>query len=460
MVFHLPETAEEKRRRILSLAREAVAKAYSTGEHSLAQAINAYNEIEKSRNLLHERLGDWYGIYFPELDIGSQEAYARFVMEAGRDKRKAGMDVLEKISKDRAGDIMRKIQDSIGNEPSEAEYEVMRSIAGTELELIALERDIDAFLKESVPKAMPNVSYLIDYKLAAELLAKAGSLSKLAEMPASTIQLLGAEKALFRHLRSGSKPPKYGILFRLKEVASADRRNRGKIARVFATKISIAARADAISKRFIGEVLKESLDKSIARINSAPLGERKPEQYVQYARPRQEWRPRLERRAQYPAQADRRQDRQQRENAHAYPKAGAPQQYKKYPREGFGQIRPRTDWQRRDSRSYQQGAFRQRSEHASGFRKSYEDRRRSAGFQQRQYPDREGGFQQRRPYQNREGGFPRRPYPREGGFQQRPYQNRESRGFPRRPYQSREGGFRRDAGAKARFQGKKKRRQK
>jgi nucleolar protein 56 len=273
LVLHLAETTEEKRKRILSLAKEAVTKAYSTGEHALAQGINSYNELERTRNLLHERLEEWYGIYFPELETGSAEAYARFVIEAGQDKKQAGREVFERIFKERGGELAALAQKSIGNEPNEAEYAVMKSMAETEMGMIRLEGEIDSFLKEKVPLAMPNISYLIDYKLAAELLAKAGSLQKLAVMPASTIQLLGAEKALFRHLRSGSKSPKYGILFKLKDVTVAERWNKGKVARIFATKISIAARADAISKRFIGKVLKESLDKAISRIGAAPKPE-------------------------------------------------------------------------------------------------------------------------------------------------------------------------------------------
>jgi nucleolar protein 56 len=264
----LPETAEEKRRRILALAREAISNAYSTGEHSLMQAVNAYNEIEKSRNLLHERLEEWYGIYFPELGLANAETYAKFVIEIGRNKKQASKETLEKIVGEKSEDLLEKIQKSIGKEPSEAEYRALKSIASAELELIGLEKEIDSFLKENVPKTMPNISYLIDYKLAAELLSRAGSLTKLANMPASTLQLLGAEKALFRHLRSGSRPPKYGVLFRLKEVASADKRSKGKIARIFATKLSIAARADAFSKRFISEALKSSIEKSISSINS------------------------------------------------------------------------------------------------------------------------------------------------------------------------------------------------
>ncbi|MCL5239396.1 MAG: NOP58 family protein [Candidatus Marsarchaeota archaeon] len=260
------ETAEEKRRRLLGLAKQAVSKAYSTGEHSIAQAINAYNEIEKTRNLLHERVEEWYGIYFPELTIGSAEKYTKFVLSAGANKKQASEEQLREILGEGSKDLMTWIKQSIGAEPEEGEFKALSAIANAELELLRSEKEIDAYLKDNVPKLMPNISYLVDYKLAAELLSKAGSLNKLALMPSGTLQLLGAEKALFRHLRSGSKPPKYGVLFKLKEITEADRRSRGRIARLFATKLAIAARADAITKRFIGKELRESLDKSLAQI--------------------------------------------------------------------------------------------------------------------------------------------------------------------------------------------------
>ncbi|MEM0149807.1 MAG: hypothetical protein QXW10_02850, partial [Candidatus Micrarchaeaceae archaeon] len=101
-------------------------------------------------------------------------------------------------------------------------------------------------------------------------LSKAGSMERLATMPASTIQLLGAEKALFKHIKFGSKPPKYGVLFKLPAISNGKRSARGKIARLYATKISIALKADYFSKRFIADKLKEDIEKNMLRINSQP----------------------------------------------------------------------------------------------------------------------------------------------------------------------------------------------
>ncbi|MEM3215876.1 MAG: NOP5/NOP56 family protein [Candidatus Micrarchaeaceae archaeon] len=263
----MKETAEQKRRRLIELAKESVAQAYSTGEHAIMQAVNTYNELEKAKNLVHERLTEWYGIYFPELRI-SQHAYASLVAAIGTNKRNADYEALAKASGIDVGELRALAARSIGKEPEEKEYEVIKRLAESELELESVQNGIDAYLRSAVEKLMPNIASLIDYRLAAELLSKAGSLNKLANMPASTIQLLGAEKALFRHLKYGAKPPKYGVLFKLKEVTNAQKKEKGRIARLYATKISIAARADAISKHFIGKELKQSLDEAMQRLKS------------------------------------------------------------------------------------------------------------------------------------------------------------------------------------------------
>ncbi len=259
------ESPAERRARLLDVARRSVSNAYATEEHSVIQAINAYLEVERIKNQVYERLEEWYSIYFPELRIGNQSTYAKFVIEVGRNKKSAGIEKLKGVVGEKAEEVMMSIGKSIGREPSESEYATISRLAEAELGLIELEKGIDEYLESSAKKLMPNITYLIDYKVAAELLAKAGSLSRMAEFPAGTIQLLGAEKALFKHIKFGGKPPKYGVLYKLPVVSNAQRKKGGKIARMYATKISIASKADAFTKRFIADKLKESLDKAISR---------------------------------------------------------------------------------------------------------------------------------------------------------------------------------------------------
>jgi nucleolar protein 56 len=264
----MKEDREEKRRRLIAESGKGVSEAYSSSDHPIIQAINTYKEIEKIQGLVYERMEEWYGIYFPEFKSLGFDAYASLVSEI-KEGKDADEEKLGKILNDEAhgkklsGEIKRA-----GSRPELAhnEYEVIKEIAGVEKNLSELQSKLDSFIKESVEKSMPNIAYLVEYKIAAELLAKAGSLNRLATMPASTVQLLGAEKALFKHLKFGSKPPKYGVLFKLSQFSNASKKQRGRLARVYATKICIAARADAYTKRFIAEKLKESLDAATEKI--------------------------------------------------------------------------------------------------------------------------------------------------------------------------------------------------
>jgi nucleolar protein 56 len=169
---------------------------------------------------------------------------------------------------EKADAVGAAIKNSIGREPSGEEFKAIKELADSLLNLYKVRNELDAYLKESSKRIMPNIVYLIDYKVASELLAKAGSMQRLGMMPASTVQLLGAEKALFKHIKYGSRPPKHGFLYKLPDVTSAGKRERGRIARMYATKISIASKADAFSKRFIADTLKEDLEKSRMRRRS------------------------------------------------------------------------------------------------------------------------------------------------------------------------------------------------
>ncbi len=262
----MKENREEKRRRLIEQSKETVSEAYSSLDHPIMQAINTYKEIEKVRGIIYERMEEWYGIYFPELKNVGQEAYARIITSMKNPEDMTGESMKEIL-----GENGTVIYDSIRGSTTrpklgDKEYSALKDLADSEKNLSALQKALDSYMEESVKKALPNISYLIDHKIAAELLAKAGSIDRLASFPASTIQLLGAEKALFKHLKFGSKPPKYGVLYKLPQISAASKKQKGRLARVYATKISIASRADAYTKRFIADKLKEQLDKAVERI--------------------------------------------------------------------------------------------------------------------------------------------------------------------------------------------------
>jgi len=127
---------------------------------------------------------------------------------------------------------------------------------------------LDQQIEEDMREVAPNTSEIIGPLIGARLISKAGGLKKLALLPASTIQMLGAEKALFRYKKEGGKPPKHGVIFQHNKINKAPRNKRGKIARAMANKISIAVKADAFTKREISRDLIKNLDEKISEIRN------------------------------------------------------------------------------------------------------------------------------------------------------------------------------------------------
>jgi nucleolar protein 56 len=141
----------------------------------------------------------------------------------------------------------------------------------------------------------PNTRAVAGALLGARLIAIAGSLQNLAMRPASTIQVLGAEKALFRSLKTGARPPKHGLIFQHALLHDAKRWQRGKIARVLAGKLAIAARADAFGGKYVGETLKANIDRRLAEIREKykeppPPKEKPPRPERKRVRPRRDFR--------------------------------------------------------------------------------------------------------------------------------------------------------------------------
>ena len=274
------------RERMIKKAKEGITSAYSNEEHALMQAINAYLETNKSYNLAFERLSEWYGIYFPEIKIANPKTLADLAIvlnsRDGIDKESITSIITDT---QKADSIYNKAKATIGREMSDKEKEAVLHFARLSNQMNDTLLGLEAYLKAASTEIMPNTTYLTDEKIAAELLSKAGSLERLATMPASTVQLLGAEKALFKHIKFGSNPPKYGVLFKLAEISNGPRDRRGRIARAYAAKISIALKADYFTKNFIAEKLKADLEKAVKRMKEAPARERSGKPANQFSRP-------------------------------------------------------------------------------------------------------------------------------------------------------------------------------
>jgi nucleolar protein 56 len=213
----------------------------------ITQSINALDELDKIINTIGARMREWYGLHFPELDnlIQSLTAYAEIVSRSGV-RANLTEEILENagIQNRKSEIIMDAAKRSKGGDISPENLAIVKNLAEQVISQSELRRILSDHIEVSMDNVAPNVKELLTATVGARIIAKAGSLNKLAFMPSSTVQVLGAEKALFRSLKTGARPPKHGLLFQHPLIHSAPRWQRGKIARAVASKVAIAARID------------------------------------------------------------------------------------------------------------------------------------------------------------------------------------------------------------------------
>ena len=261
------DAMEKLREFAIQLSSSKVTEVSQSPDLHIIQAINTLDETDKIINSISSRLREWYGLHFPELDnlIDSINGYSQIVLSGTReniskeDFEKAG------FSKDKVEMLSLIKEKSRGGNISEKNFVIVQSLAKQILELFELRKNIEEHVDEQMKEEAPNISAILGTAVGARVLAHAGSLNRLARMPASTIQILGAEKALFRSLKTGANPPKHGILFQHAAVHAAPRWQRGKIARAVAAKAAIAARVD-LFKAGLNETLLDKLNVRVKEI--------------------------------------------------------------------------------------------------------------------------------------------------------------------------------------------------
>ena len=272
---------EKLREFAMQLSSSKVTEVSQSPDQHIIQAINTLDETDRIINSIGSRLREWYGLHFPELDnlIDSINGYSQIVLSGTReniskeDFEKAG------FSKDKVEMLSLIKEKSRGGSISEKNFGIVQALAKQILDLFELRKNIEKYVDEQMKEEAPNISAILGTAVGARILAHAGSLKRLATMPASTIQILGAEKALFRSLKTGANPPKHGILFQHAAVHAAPRWQRGKIARAVAAKAAIAARVD-IFKGGLNEML---LDKLNVRIKE--IGDKYKEPVIKESKP-------------------------------------------------------------------------------------------------------------------------------------------------------------------------------
>jgi len=245
-------TLDIYREATIVLAKAAVKSSVSPDMH-LGQAVRAYDDLVDTINTISLRLHEWYGLHFPELEnVTSMESFAKAISDHG-----SRQEVLVALD-------LR--MDSIGSEIAPEDLASIRTLAASLVKLMDVREATENYIELRMQDVAPNITALVGPVIGARLIMQAGGLKRLATLPASTVQLLGAEKAMFRHLKKGAKPPKHGILFQHSWVHSAPMWQRGPIARALATKLCIAARADAYTRSDLKALLTKQLDKRLAEI--------------------------------------------------------------------------------------------------------------------------------------------------------------------------------------------------
>jgi len=251
------------------VTKKKVREAAEKRDLFVAQAISAIDEIDKTINLFASRLREWYGLHFPELNdlIRDHRDFVKIVYNLGP-RSELVRDRLTKIGipSSRAKKIEKSARESMGAAVTDFDMEAIRQVASLLMQLYEARKKLEAYVDEAMKEVAPNIRGLVGPLLGARLIALAGGLQKLAVLPASTIQVLGAEKALFRALRTGGKPPKHGVIFQYPAIFKAPRWQRGKIARALAAKLAIAARIDAFTGEYKVDEIKEELQRRIEEI--------------------------------------------------------------------------------------------------------------------------------------------------------------------------------------------------
>jgi nucleolar protein 56 len=213
-------------------------------DNFICQASANIEDIDKAANLLSKRLREWYELQNPELSykVTDHDRLAEIIAQ-GADSKEPG---------------------SMGADLAPADMAPIRNLAQKIVLLYTMKKDHELYLESSMKELCPNIHAVAGTLIAAKLIAQAGSLKRLSELTASTVQLLGAEKALFRHMVTGARAPKHGIILQHPLLQKAKMADRGKVARALADKIAMAAKIDYFKGQYIGDKLRADLEKKFS----------------------------------------------------------------------------------------------------------------------------------------------------------------------------------------------------
>ena len=245
----------------------------------VVQAIGLLDELDKELNTYAMRVREWYGWHFPELTkiIQDNTQYAKLVVQMG-DRATAAQHDLSSTGLDE--EVEQELKDaaiiSMGTEISRDDLDNIKQLAEQVISLSEYRIQLFDYLKSRMHAIAPNLTALVGELVGARLISHAGSLINLAKHPASTVQILGAEKALFRALKTKHETPKYGLIYHASLIGQAAPKFKGKISRVLAAKCALSIRVDALgesNEATIGIDSREKVEARLRQLEGKSLGD-------------------------------------------------------------------------------------------------------------------------------------------------------------------------------------------
>jgi nucleolar protein 58 len=231
-----------------SLARHKLQFSPDKVDVMIVQAIALLDELDKELNTYAMRVREWYGWHFPEMlkIVTDNIMFAKSVKAMGVRSAAKTTDFSEILPEDIEADLKAAAEVSMGTEIAETDVENITRLCDQVIDITQYRSNLSEYLRHRMQAIAPNLTCMVGELVGARLIAHAGSLMNLAKQPASTVQILGAEKALFRALKTKHDTPKYGLIYHASLVGRAQPKNKGKISRVLAAKCALSVRADAL----------------------------------------------------------------------------------------------------------------------------------------------------------------------------------------------------------------------
>jgi len=258
----------------------------------IIHAVSLLDDLDKELNNYIMRCKEWYGWHFPELAkiVADNEQYIKTILAIGVKENASNIDLSEFLDEKKEQQVKEMAEVSMGTEITEEDMLNIVQLCKNVLDLYEYRTQLFEYIKNRMMAIAPNLAILVGELVGARLISKAGSLLNLAKYPASTVQILGAEKALFRALKTKNSTPKYGLIYHAQLIGLSNQNIKGKMSRALAAKAALSCRVDALGESSSNELGIEHKSRLEAKLKFFEEGglrklskqEKKPQQQKSY----------------------------------------------------------------------------------------------------------------------------------------------------------------------------------